>query len=293
MSGNLQGGGFDGPARPHRHGRHRRRPQRTGDEPPALAGRPRPRRARAAGDARWWLAGPLGRVPARLAELDHELPGPAVRRSGARRVHAPRRHRRDRPPLRGHGQGARRDGDARLAAQRPGRAARASCSRRTRARSRRSRLSSRPAASTGRTSQRSRQRCRSGSPPSTPSTTAANRTCRPARCSSSAAPRPAASWPRSCKTPGARSTCRSGARVDSRGGTAAVTSSAGSAGSRPAARRWGRACRRRTSCRARRRGSTATPRCRATRAATAPTCGRWPSRGSGSLAGSTGSRARR
>ena len=43
--------------------------------------RPRPRRARAAGDARRRLAGPLGRVPARLAELDDGVPGPAVRRA--------------------------------------------------------------------------------------------------------------------------------------------------------------------------------------------------------------------
>ena len=84
-----------------------------------------------------------------------------------------------------------------------------------------------------------------------------------------------------------------GARVDSRAGTVAATSSAGSVGSRPVARRWGRACRHRTSCRAPRRGSVATPRSRATRAATAPTCGRWPSRGSGSSAASNVSRARR
>ena len=70
------------------------------------------------------------------------------------------------------------------------------------------------------------------------------------------------------------------APAGSRGDIAAATSSAGSAGSRlrgpdvgvDAAARW-------SSCLSPRAGSTATHRSRATRAVTAPTCGRWPTSG--------------
>ena len=50
----------------------------------------RARPPRAARDARWRLAGSLGRIPARLPELGHVPAGNSLRGSGPRRVHAAR-----------------------------------------------------------------------------------------------------------------------------------------------------------------------------------------------------------